>query len=111
MNRRRTESESEKRPEDEYRMVYFLLSENPELCFHQALDRSARMMKGEKWRVFKLDLSFIGWRLLVFLTLGIAGFLFVKPYIFGTEAELYEALKEKTGISGTTDPDKMTVLS
>lgn len=39
----------------------------------QVLVQSRRMMKGYKWKRFLLDLSFIGWYILIGITLGIAG--------------------------------------
>ena len=52
------------------------------------------MMKGNKWRAFVLDLSFILWYLLSGLTLGLLGLFFVHPYYEATNAELYQALKD-----------------
>ncbi|MDQ0149193.1 DUF975 family protein [Eubacterium multiforme] len=45
----------------------------------ECLGRSARMMKGNKFKLFKLMLSFIGWFILSIITLGI-GLLWVMPY-------------------------------
>ena len=50
-------------------------------------------MKGNKWRAFVLDLSFLLWYLLSALTLGLLGVFFVNPYYEGANAELYHALK------------------
>ena len=51
------------------------------------------MMDGNKWDAFVLDLSFIGWHLLGAITLGIAEVLYVSPYTYLTDAELYRVLK------------------
>ena len=54
-------------------------------------------MKGYKMDLFLLELSFIGWWLLVLVTLGIAS-LWVIPYIKVTEANFYlDIKKEKYG--------------
>jgi uncharacterized membrane protein len=50
------------------------------------------MTHGHKFRMFVLDLSFLGWILLGLLALGI-GVLFVQPYINATKAELYLELR------------------
>jgi len=52
------------------------------------------MMKGYKWKLFLLQLSFIGWMLLCTLfTLGI-GYLWLGPYIGLSTANFYENLKK-----------------
>ena len=52
------------------------------------------MMKGNKWRLFKLEFSFIGWLVLCVLTLGIGTF-FLIPYVNAANAEFYTELKNK----------------
>ena len=77
----------------EYRMVPFILSENPGMSKDEALKASSAMMKGQKWRTFVLDLSFIGWHLLAIPTLGMTEIFYVAPYVHSTNAALYETLK------------------
>ena len=77
----------------EYRMVSYILADQPELSRKEAFQLSKQMMKGQKWNAFVLDLSFIGWYLLCLVTCGIAGIFYVYPYVFATDAELYLALK------------------
>ncbi len=76
-----------------YRMVPFIIKDNPELSATEVITRSREMMNGNKWKAFLLDLSFIGWILLSIITLGIASFFWVGPYIQSTEAALYLELK------------------
>ena len=76
-----------------YRMVPYILVDQPELTATQAIRRSKQMMKGNKWRAFVLDLSFILWYILSALTLGLVGLFFVNPYYEATNAELYQVLK------------------
>ena len=59
-----------------------------------------RMMKGHKWELFVLQLSFIGWGILSLLTLGILGVFYVDPYRHATLAAYYENLKEESIHSG-----------
>lgn len=80
-----------------YRMVPYLLSDEPELEGRAAIDRSRQMMNGHKWRTFVLDLSFLLWDLLSVLTLGLAGVFYAFPYQFATGAELYQELKRLEG--------------
>ena len=77
----------------EYRMIPYLLAENPEMSKEEAFAISKQMMSGQKWRTFVLDLSFFGWILLSGFTCGILSIFYVNPYVFSTEAALYERLR------------------
>lgn len=79
----------------EYRMIPYLLAENPDLTREEAFALSRQMMDGEKWNAFLLDLSFIGWIILSAFTLGLLNIFFVNPYKGLTDAALYMALREK----------------
>lgn len=48
-----------------YRMAIYLLLEHPEMSAMECINESKRLMKGHKWELFVLDLSFIGWGILV----------------------------------------------
>jgi len=77
-----------------YRMVPYILTENPNLHYKEALEISRDMTKGVKFDMFILDLSFIGWYLLGAMAFGI-GTLFVSPYVEATWAQLYLRLRER----------------
>lgn len=62
-----------------YAMVEYLMAREPDLSATEALKLSCDLMHGNKMKLFLLDLSFIGWILLVILTVGIAAF-YVEPY-------------------------------
>ena len=62
----------------EYRMIPYILAENPDVTTEEAFRLSKEMMDGEKWETFVLDLSFIGWALVAGITCGIAGILRFK---------------------------------
>lgn len=79
-----------------YRMTPFILAENPSMGSREAISRSVRMMRGQKWRAFILDLSFIGWDILSVITCGVVGLLYSNPYQFATNAELYKALRDSS---------------
>ena len=49
------------------------------------------MMAGNRWRLFCLQFSFIGWDILCALTLGI-GNLALRPYRHAAEAVFYREL-------------------
>ena len=75
-----------------YAMTPYILEEHPELSANDAIDRSRAMMKGHKFDLFWLLLSFIGWFILTLLTLGIGG-LWLQPYMQTSVAGFYEDVK------------------
>ena len=79
----------------EYRMIPYILAENPTVERKEAFRLSKQMMKGNKWKTFILDLSFFGWNFLSVLTFGLLSILYVNPYNAATMAELYITLKNK----------------
>lgn len=74
-------------------MIPYILAENPKISRKDAFFLSKQLMNKNKWRVFLLDCSFLGWKILSILTLGILDFIFVNPYITGCKAELYASLR------------------
>lgn len=77
-----------------YSQTYYVLKDNPELKFNEAIERSMEMMEGHKMQYFLLMLSFIGWIILIILTCGILS-LWVTPYMNATFANYYEYVKEE----------------
>lgn len=75
-----------------YAMTPYILTDYPLMDALEVIDTSRAMMDGNKWRLFCLDLSFIGWYLLCAVTFGIAG-LYVGPYVQCARAQFYEAVK------------------
>ena len=85
-----------------YSMTPFILDEFPELSPSEAIHRSRMMMKGHKFDLFWLYLSFIGWAILAILTCGI-GFLWLIPYMQTAEAAFYEEVKADYELNGGLD--------
>lgn len=77
----------------EYRMIPYLLAENPDMSCEDAFKISRRMMDGNKWDAFVFDLSFIGWGILSAITFNIVGIFYYFPYYFQASAMLYDAIK------------------
>lgn len=77
-----------------YSMTPFILKDNPELSANKAINLSVRMMKGHKFDLFWLLLSFIGWFILCIFTFGV-GFLWLMPYIQTSLAEFYMEVKSE----------------
>ena len=86
----------------EYYMVPYILSENPGISSKRAFELSKEMTDGEKFDMFWLALSFVGWIILGTLACGI-GVLFVEPYLQTTFAELYQVMREKAHNNGFSD--------
>ena len=77
-----------------YSMVHFVMAENPELSANEAIRESKRIMKGNKWRFFCLQFSFIGWYFVGMLTLGI-GFIWIIPYEQAAYAAFYREISPR----------------
>jgi len=71
-----------------YAMAHYILAEHPDYTATQALSESRQMMKGHKFRLFCLQISFIGWAILTAFTCGI-GSLFLTPYMEAANAIFY----------------------
>ena len=76
----------------EYRMIPYLLAENPDLTVSEAFDKTRKIMYGNKMDAFVLDLSFLPWILLAAITCGILSVVYVAPYMALTNTELYVCL-------------------
>ena len=76
-----------------YRLVPFILADDPEISPNDAILLSRQLMNGNKWKAFVLDLSFILWHLLNIFTFRILGIFWVSPYVYCTDAELYLVLR------------------
>ena len=81
----------------EYRMIPYLLAENPELTSEEAFRLSRELMDGQKWNAFVLDWSFIGWHILSACTFGLVAIFYVNPYEGLTDAALYDTLSANHG--------------
>ena len=113
-----------------YAMTPYILAENPGMTATEAITESRRIMDGNKWRLFCLSFSFIGWALLcatpLLIALGILvgiavrtmslvtllwiiplsiplsiGSLFLTPYQEATYAAFY---REVSGTAVVPDP-------
>lgn len=73
-------------------LSFYIKKDHPDWSYKQVLDTSASWMKGHKWELFMLQLSFFGWILLCIITLGIA-IIYVGPYMSTTMAGYYEYIK------------------
>lgn len=68
-----------------------LMIDNPSMNTMEALSESWRYMKGNKWKMFVLALSFIGLCLLGLLSFGIA-YIWITPYMQQSTIVFYETV-------------------
>ncbi len=78
-----------------YRLVPYILAEEPGMNSKEAFRLSRSMMNGNKWHAFLLDLSFLGWHILNVFTFGILGIFYVRPYQATANAEMYIAIRDQ----------------
>ena len=83
-----------------YFLVPYIVAENPDIKPRQAITLSRRMMNGHKWECCKLELSFVGWMILGFLTFGAAEVLWGIPYRLAAYSEFYAGLREEAKVKG-----------
>ena len=77
-----------------YSLTSCIAYDNPNMSALEVVNESAKMMKGNRGKIFLLELSFIGWAILSVFTLGI-GYLWLLPYMEIAEICFYEHLLEK----------------
>ncbi|MGB4658596.1 MAG: DUF975 family protein [Mobilitalea sp.] len=77
-----------------YAMTPYILEENPNMGINEAIGISKEMMRGNKWRLFCLQISFIGWSFLCLFTLGI-GYLWLAPYCSAADAAFFKEVSGK----------------
>lgn len=77
-----------------YRQAIYLLLDHPEMSVIACIRESKRMMKGHKWELFVLDLSFLGWYILTAVpVIGLIVQVWVTPYTNMSYALYYENLR------------------
>lgn len=87
-----------------YRMVPYIVAENPNIEALDAIRLSRRMMKGHKWECFVADCSFLGWYLLNLITFSLSGIFYSNGYNAAFFAEYYvyvRSMAKTTGIAGS----------
>ena len=75
-----------------FSQVFFIMGEDNEISAYDALVKSMNMMKGYKWKFFRIALRIIGLAILCIFTLGI-GFIWLLPYQNVVYAKFYDDIK------------------
>ena len=78
-----------------YAMVPFIAAENPAVKGKEVIALSRKMMDGNKWEMFLLDLSFLGWYILGVLTMGVSNIFYFGPYRQAVYGQFYKRLREE----------------
>lgn len=86
-----------------YAMTEYIMMDDQEISDNKAIEKSMAMMDGKKWKLFCLDISFIGWIILSLLTFGL-GFILLCPYIYTARAAFYEDLKAELQPAQAEEP-------
>lgn len=76
-----------------YVLSFKIAIDEPELIAKEVIEKSKSLMIGHRKEYFILQLSFIGWKILAFFTLGI-GYLWLIPYIQISTICFYDKLRE-----------------
>lgn len=85
-----------------YLLTFYILRDEPSIGILEAITRSRQLMDGHKMEAFLLFLSFIGWALLVIVTLGLA-VLWVGPYFSVTLVKFYDRVRGEQAPEPTSD--------
>lgn len=75
-----------------FSQVFFIMGEDKEISAYDALVKSMNLMKGYKWKFFRIILRLMGLAILCVFTLGI-GFIWLMPYQNVVYAKFYDDIK------------------
>ena len=81
-----------------YSLVLYILLDEPNLDAMDVIKKSKELMKGNKWKLFCLEISFIGWTILGIFTLGIL-YLWLAPYMSTSLAVFYDDIKQRADVN------------
>ena len=78
-----------------FSQVFFIMGEDKEIGAYDALVKSMHMIKGYKWKFFRILLRLMGLAILCLFTLGI-GFIWLLPYQNVVFAKFYDDIKDNS---------------
>lgn len=79
----------------DYAAFHYVLALRPDLSAKETLRISKLMMRGNKIKFILLELSFIGWDILEFVSFGVLKHLFITPYKLITYDEFFTEIKNE----------------
>ena len=77
----------------EYLLIPYIVAENPDIDAKSAFAISKKLMYGDKWKAFVVDLSLLPWYLLSYATFNLTGLFFSDAYIECIRAEMYMRIR------------------
>ena len=80
-----------------YRQAYYILLDDPDKGPLQCIRESKELMRGHKGELFVLDMSFLGWSILILLSASILA-IWILPYLETTYAMYYNMLLYPDGV-------------
>ncbi len=80
-----------------FALVFHVKRDHPEYRWKQCFDESEELMRGNRWKLFKLQISHIGWFLLGLAFLLIGSY-WTMPYYNTSMAIFYEELRAEKSI-------------
>ena len=90
-----------------YSLTTYIAYDNPNMSSLEVVEASRMLMQGNRWKIFVLSLSFIGWMILTVCTLGI-GYFWLLPYMQVASICFYENLLGKN--ENTTDNNNDVIV-
>ena len=75
-----------------YALVFHVKADHPEYSWKYCFDESERLMEGRRFKLFKLQISHIGW-FIVGTAFVIIGSFWAEPYLQTSTAIFYEEAK------------------
>ena len=85
----------------EYWAIDYILAVRPDINKDEAKRLSKILMDGNKWNVFELSISFLGWDLLTIFTMGLLNIFYVNPYKQATFVEFFSEIRLQALAKGT----------
>lgn len=89
----------------EYWAIDYILAVRPDIDKDEAKRLSKILMDGNKWILFELSISFIGWNFLTIFTFGLLNILYVNPYIQATYVEFFSEIRLIALAKGAITPN------
>ena len=78
----------------EYLMIPYVLAENPNISKKDAFKLSKELMYGNKFNMFKIDLSLLGYKILGLFTFNLFNIFYTNVYKETLYSELYVSIRK-----------------
>ena len=89
----------------EYWAIDYILAVRPDIDKDEARRLSKLLMDGNKWDLFVLELSFLGWSLLSVFTMGLLNIFYLNPYMQATFVEFFSRIRLEALAKGSITPN------